>query len=197
MRIIRKLKRYWKEALRSGKIIEIKPVRPTRQTATFKNFTTCETTEENWNNFVKEEEAFRSSLASRNVDYGRYICRGDYKSWLKVIRILSSIFFNSDKSFKHSEKPGQPWKTTFIKYCARIAFSLPHYDGKINDPTPLENLQKQLSYIKKNIQPYFTQQQFRSTSNNEESNPPVSKEKLIQLWFENKKQAIDLYQIPL
>ena len=80
MRIIRKLKRYWKEALRSGKIIEIKPVRPTRQTTTFKNFTTFETTEENWNNFVKEEEAFRSSLASRNVDYGRYICRGDYKS---------------------------------------------------------------------------------------------------------------------
>ena len=192
MRIIRKLKRYWKEALRSGKIIEIKPVRPTRQTTTFKNFTTCETTEENWNNFVKEEEAFRSFLASRNVDYGRYICRGDYKSWLTVIRILSSIFFNSDKSFKHSQKPGQPWKTTFIKYCARIAFSLPHYDGKINDPTPLENLQKQLSYIKKNIQPYFTQQQFRSTSNNEESNSPVSKEKLIQLWFENKKQAIEI-----
>ena len=151
MRIIRKLKRYWKEALRSGKIIEIKPIRPTRQTTTFKNFTTCETTEENWNNFVKEEEAFRSSLASRNVDYGRYICRGDYKSWLKVIRILSSIFFNSDKFFKHSQKPGHPWKTTFIKYCARIAFSLPHYDGKINDPMPLENLQKQLSYIKKNI----------------------------------------------
>ena len=100
--------------------------------------------------------------------------------------------FNSDKSFNHSQKPGQPWKATFIKYCARIAFSFHHYDWEINDPMPIENLQKQLSDIKRNIQPYFTQQQFRSTSNNEESNSPVSKEKRIQLWFENKKQGIEI-----
>ena len=42
-----------------------------------------------------------------------------------------------------------------------------------------------MSYVKKTIQPYFTWKQFSTSSNNNQ----VTKDKLVQLWFEDKKKA--------
>ena len=45
-----------------------------------------------------------------------------------------------------------------------------------------------MSYVKKTIQPYFTSKQFNTSNNNNQ----VTKDKLVQLWCEDKKKAISI-----
>ena len=113
MSLVRRIKNAWKAALRSGKIVEKRAKVNQRQQEDFTVFIDnqgCGLNEGRWKTFVEEEEAYRFSLASRTVDYDRFQCKGNYKQWVKVIRLISSQFMDADGSFKPEQKPGKPWK---------------------------------------------------------------------------------------
>ena len=192
MSLVRRIKNAWKAALRSGKIVEKRAKVNQRQQEDFTVFIDnqgCGLNEGRWKTFVEEEEAYRFSLASRTVDYDRFQCKGNYKQWVKVIRLISSQFTDADGSFKPEQKPGKPWKIQFVKFCNRVIHSLPRQHNICEKNwSKLELLQNQLSYVKKTIQPYFTSKQFSGSNNNSQ----VTKDKLVQLWCEDKKKAISI-----
>ena len=189
MNLVRRIRISWKAALASGKIVEISSKIPKRNFESFVDFENCERTEENWKIFCVEEEAYRLSIASKKVEYGKFICKGNYELWIKVIRLLSSIFTRPDGTFKTTQSLGQPWKPQFTKFCKRVLFSLPWQQYPIeSQSSDLERIKTQLAYIKKTIQPLLsTKQRY-----NQESNNAVTKEKLTQLWFQNKQKAIEI-----
>ena len=148
-------------------------------------FPTCDINDKNWIEYVNQEEAFRYEFCSRNITYDRFICKGDYKLWSKVIRLISSVFINSDGTFRKEQNLGLQWNGNFVKFCNRVLSSLPHLVTK--DTSSLEYTEKQLNYIKKTIQPFFSTHRFT------ESEPTqVTKERLLKVWFENKKKAIEI-----
>ena len=192
MSLVRRIKNARKAALRSGKIVEKRAKVSQRQQEDFTVFIDyqgCGLNEGRWKTFVEEEEAYRFSLASRTVDYDRFQCKGNYKQWVKVIRLISSQFTDADGSFRPEQKPGKPWKIQFVKFCNRVIHSLPRqHNICAKNWSKLELLQNQLSYVKKTIQPYFTSKQFSGSNNNSQ----VTKDKLVQLWCEDKKKAISI-----
>ena len=192
MSLVRRIKNAWKAALKSGKIVERRLKVNQREHEDFTVFIYdqgCGLNEGRWKTFVEEEETHRSSLASRTVDYDRFQCKGNYKQWIKVIRLISLQFTNADGSFKPEQKPGKPWKIQFVKFYNRVIHSLPRqHNICVKNWSKLELLQNQLSYVRKTIQPYFTSKQF-STSNN---NNQVTIDKLVQLWCEDMKKAISI-----
>ena len=127
MSLVRGIKNAWKAALRSGKTEEKRAKVSQRQQEDFTVFIDnqgCGLNEGRWKTFV-EEEAYHFSLASRTVDYDRFQCKGNYKQWVKVIRLISSQFTDADRSFKPEQKPGKPWKIQFVKFCNHVIHSLP------------------------------------------------------------------------
>ena len=185
MRIIQAIKKSWKAALRSGRIIEKSSGLTRREFKGLEQFLTCDINDKNWIEYVNQEEAFRYELCSKNITYDRFICKGDYKLWSKVIRLISSVFINSDGIFRKEQNLGLQWNTNFVKFCNRVLSSLPHLVTK--DTSSLEYTEKQLNYIKKTIQPFFSTRCFT------ESEPmQVTKERLLKFWFENKKKAIEI-----
>ena len=186
MSLVRRIKNAWKAALKSGKIVERRlKVNQHEDFTVFVYDQGCGLNESRWKTFVEEEEAYRFSLAPRIVDYDRFQCKGNYKQWIKVIRLISSQLMNADGSFKPEQKPGKPWKIQFVKFCNRVIHSLPRqHNICVKNWSKLELLQKQLSYVNKTIQPYFTSKQFSTSKNNNQ----VTKDKLVQLWCEDKKK---------
>ena len=85
----------------------------------------CGLNEGRWKTFVEEEEAYHFLFVSSTVDYDRLQCKGNYKQWIKVIRLISSYFMDADGSFKPEQKPGKPWKIQFVKFCNCVIHSLP------------------------------------------------------------------------
>ena len=73
--------------------------------------------QERWDRFVEEEESYHLSLASRTVEYSKFVCKGDYMLWAKVIRLIWAQFIDLNGSFKHERYPGNPWKIQFVKFC--------------------------------------------------------------------------------
>ena len=61
----------WKQAIRSGRIVELADEKPSREFTNLDYYITCDFTEENWENFVVEDSAFRKQLASKKVEYNR------------------------------------------------------------------------------------------------------------------------------
>ena len=188
MSLVRRIKNLWKAAIASGEIVEISSKIPKRTIYCFDVFKGCERTEQNWKTFCSEEEAYRFSIASKRVEYGKFSCKGNYNLRTKVMRLLSSIFTNSDGTFKTTQKLGQQWKSQFIKFCKRVLNSFPRQRRAIeNHPSDIQQIKMQLIYIKETIQPFLTAKQY-----NQESNICISKEKLIQLWFQNRQKAIEI-----
>ena len=86
-----------------------------------------------------------------------------------------------------------------MKYCTRVLLSLPRQRdlsiGIGNQPN-LEVLRKQLEYVKGTVQNYLSSQQLLRINSNQQqkqqNTKPVPREKLAQLWQENKKKAIEI-----
>ena len=76
-KLVEKLKNSWKQAIRSGRIVELADEKPSREFTNLDYYITCDFTEENWKNFVVEDSAFRKQLASKKVEYNRFKCKGD------------------------------------------------------------------------------------------------------------------------
>ena len=70
-----------------------------------------------WKDFVNDGEAYRQSLASRKVEYGKFVCIGDYRQWIKIC--------DKQGSFKFEQSPGRRWKPELVKFCKRVLLSLP------------------------------------------------------------------------
>ena len=86
-----------------------------------------------------------------------------------------------------------------MKYCIRVLLSLPRQRDlsiDISNQPNLEVLRKQLEYVKGTVQNYFSSQQLLRINSNQKQNQqntkPVPREKLAQLWQENKKKAIKI-----
>ena len=181
------IKESWKAALRSGRIVEKSTKLSRREFKGLEKFLTCETNGKNWSEYVNQEEALRYELCSRNISHGRFICKGNYQLWMKVIRLISSVFVNSDGSFKKEQNLGLQWNINFVKFCDRVPSSLPHLRSVTRDNSSLEYTRKQLNYIKTTIQPFFATCIF-----NEFEPTQVTREKPLKLWFENKKKIIEI-----
>ena len=104
-------------ALRSGRIVEKRTKLSRKEFKGLEQFLTCETSEKNWLEYVNQEEKLRYEFCSRNISYDRFICKGDYQLWTKVIRLISSVFVNSDRSFKKEQNLGLQWNINFVKFC--------------------------------------------------------------------------------
>ena len=188
-KLAEKLKNSWKQAIRSGRIVELADEKPSREFTNLDYYITCDFTEENWENFVVEDSAFRKQLASKKVEYNRFKCKGDYTLWLKVIQLISSIFMHRDGSFKdqnQSRSGPTPWKDSLVKFCNRVLYSLPRQQN-YRYASNLDRLKKQLSYVRTVIQPLFSSKIPRPDNNN-----IVEKDKLIKLWFENRTKCIEI-----
>ena len=152
-------------------------------------FLICDQT---WKDFENDEAAYRQQLASRKVEYGKFICKGEYKQWVKVIRLVSSIFYDKEGQFKLKNNSDRPWKPELVKFCKRVLLSLPRQRNLQNRTlSDTEVVQKQLTYVKESVQNYFSSQDLYQNNQNQEDRP-VSKEKLTQLWKENQKKAIEI-----
>ena len=137
-------------AIKSGKIVEKRQEVIKRSYEDFEGFTTCDITEDSWKSFVLEEESFRQSIASKKVDYGRFICKGNYKLWLKVVRSISSIFTDEQGSFKLKKALGLHWNERFVKYCVRVVNGLPKQHQNVNSQSNIVN-----TYSMKQPDPYY------------------------------------------
>ena len=71
-----------------------------------------ESSHQEWKN---SREKARSH--QKKFDYGRFICKGDYKLWLKVVRLISSIFTDEQGLFKPKKTSVLRWNEQFVKYC--------------------------------------------------------------------------------
>ena len=65
-------------------------------------------------------------------------------------------------------------------------------DIDINEITVIE---KKFEYLKNTIQPWFAKLNNSSYNNDAQDNTPISREKLVKLWHENKKKAIKVIKI--
>ena len=90
MRIIQKLKFYVKEAIQAGKVVVCKSDK-SRAVLTgptpFKDFISRLDPQE-WNRFEAAERAFRQTTSSGNIYEEKFICKGDFGKWRRIIKIV-------------------------------------------------------------------------------------------------------------
>ena len=130
MNVLRRIRVCWKEALKSGKAIQVsRKVNVLNDTVN--NFAAeflgqGQSELESWKRFEQQEEVFRYELASRKECGSTFICKGDYKPWHKLIKLLQSVFFGSDGNFhEYRPKTGHCWNADFIKFCNRVINCFP------------------------------------------------------------------------
>ena len=125
MRIIQKLKFYVKEAIPSGKFVcksDKSRVVLTGPTP-FKDFISRLDAQE-WNRFEAAERAFRQTISSGNIYEEKFICKGDFGKWRRIIKIVSGVLVKGGE-FQKTKSNGQPWDINFSKFCFRVLKCLP------------------------------------------------------------------------
>ena len=116
---VNRIKEVYKQALISGKIVfvggmSIFDVRSLVRKLTFQE----------WVQFEEKELLYRMSVASRKINHGDFICKGNLDLWIKVIKVLTGIFYKH-QSFRFTRKPNDPCNFNFVKYCCRVVKSFP------------------------------------------------------------------------
>ena len=139
-----------------------------------------------WNRFEAAERVFRQTISSVNIYEDKFICKGDFGKWRRIIKIVSGIFVKGGE-FQKTKSNGQPWDINFSKFCLRVLKCLP-IDPSLreldNDSTIIQ-VGKRLSYVI-NEQPFFTIKSWKPTEE------PVSGNKLTELWLKKRKKAIQI-----
>ena len=51
-----------------------------------------------WKTLERNERCLRNHISSRKYNVGGFICKGDFKLWVKVFNILNEIFFQQQMS---------------------------------------------------------------------------------------------------
>ena len=152
-----------KEALKLGKVVQVgRKVNVLNRTVNnfAAEFLDQGQSEESWKRFEQQEEAFRYELAGRKKCGNTFICKGDYKPWHKLIKLLQSVFFKSNGNFQeYRTKTGHCWNDDFIKFCNRVINCFPvqkcvNYSSKAGLKDCLivikDVIQPQLSYLLNN-----------------------------------------------
>ena len=150
----------------------------------YDNFTAESFNEELRIKFEENERLFRRDISSRKINYGDFLCKGEFQHWVKVVKILNGIFFCNNE-FLFTRSHHLPWSTPFLKYVNRILKTLPNNITIIIDElTRIEKIHHQLTYLNNTVVPYFS---LKTTS---DTRTLVSKEKLTDLWIHRRNKAI-------
>ena len=184
MQLIQKLKVYFKDTIKQGKIVRLtrKNTSWTRPLNQFVSNLNCN----EWKEFEEQEKAFRRSLSCQGTFYDQFICKGDFTKWRKLIKLINGVFTKGGE-FQQQKANGAPWDPNLCRYCVRILNSMPHepsQDALSDGISIIAQLEKQLGYVTKTIQPFF------STRQGKVSQDPVSRNKLTNLWLHKRKKAI-------
>ena len=184
MTLVRKLKAFYKAAVRSGKIVYLGPKHKFRQDEDFSLFQKQLAPIE-WKQFEQRELLFRKRIASKKLNHGDFNCKGDIEQWFRLIKVLVGAFYKDGK-FLRSKPSGQRWSGAFLKFCTRIANTFPRDNLNLNgeELNRSEYLEHQLFYIKNTIRPFFI---LKRSTNNQDLKVP--REKLTQLWLHRRKKA--------
>jgi len=184
---VRKLKKIYKSAISTGKIVYTGN-KSCHLNLDFRRYFK-ELNDREWKMFEEQELSFRKSIASKKFTYGDFLCKGDIKLWIKIIKCLSGIFYKN-RIFLHTRKVNEPWSLEFIKFCCRISKSFPRdpdLDIHINTSS-IKFLEKQLHFINNTIRPYFSINKHINSNENQK----VPKDRLTQLWIYKRKKAIEI-----
>ena len=69
----------------------------------------CEFLDEaEWSSFEEKESQFRAQIASRRLNNGDFICKGDISLWMQVHKILHGIFYKN-QNFQFVQPNGRHW----------------------------------------------------------------------------------------
>ena len=184
MQLIQKLKICFKDAIKQGKIVRV-ATKDTPWTRPLSNFASRLSGAE-WKEFEEQEAAFRKSLGGQGTFCGQFVCKGEFIKWRKVIKLINGIFTKGGE-FQKQKIDGTPWNPNLCSYCLRILNSMPHEPSHLNEGVPIiAQLEKQLYYVTKTIQPFFSKGQGHV------SQDPVSRNKLTNLWLHKRKKAIQI-----
>jgi hypothetical protein len=191
------LKKAVKAALKTGNIkVSHQEIEPTDPALLAKLTRYCQPNIgcDNWATFEQLERTYRLSLViGRNFDS---FCHPNPKKWWTVLAILTSIFYENG-NLKETYN-GKPWATSTLKYAKRALLKFPiNTDILSEEVSELEVTSEQykqllmrdiphmISFVKQTICPAFNTRQRGNPS-------PVSKQKLTQLWKNDKAKAIGI-----
>ena len=183
--LIDRIKTAFKTAIRSGKFYSLASKKPTRD---YNQFNAAEILSNNtWDYFVSKELRFRKRLSSKKVNYGDFRCKGDIKLWIKLIKIFISMFYKNNVCLL-TEQNHERWSISLLKYVFRILKTIPNDPDTIIGESLADNIKQHLEFINKTLLPYFST---RNTTNAENTDK-VHKDKLIDLWINKRKKAIQI-----
>ena len=106
MGIVQKIKETWKQALKRGKILKNNStVTSTRYSESFVEYVgNGQLSNNTWEAFDRDECYFRQSIASKKQFYNTFVCTGHYKLWHKLIKLLVSIFYDKNATFRYKKQ---------------------------------------------------------------------------------------------
>ena len=190
--LIQTLKKAYKDAISTGKIVFTGTRRQNNPNGAVCDFSAYKTKmqEDKWKQFEKEEYCFRKTISSKKYSIGDFVCKGEIRKWIKLIKILSNTFYMNN-AFLVTKNNGEQWSKEFIKFCFRIIKSFPivHEHIVINKEYPIMFVKTQLDLITKTLRPYFSVKHLNNCGNNDET---VSRERLTDLWINKRKKAIQI-----
>ena len=98
MKVVQRLKKAFKAAIRSGKIFYDGAI---EETYTSDKIPAVDLlTIEQWKVLEENERGFRSHLASKKYNYGDFICKGDLESWMFLKSwSVNQIIYNGVHNF--------------------------------------------------------------------------------------------------
>ena len=117
MNVVQCLKEAFKAAMRSGNIFFAGAI---KETYTSDKIPAVDLLNlEQWKLLEKNERCFKSHLSSKKYNYGDFICKGNFESWINVFKILNCIFYKNHK-FLLTKSNHLQWSTQFLKFTVRI-----------------------------------------------------------------------------
>ena len=154
MGITQKIKETWKKAIKSGKILKTSRIVTTaRKSNNFEEYVGDKLNDNIWKNSEHDERHFRESIASNKEFYTTFECKGDYKLWFTLTKLLVSVFYEKNGQFKEKKQNDRRWSSSLVKFVNRILKSFPLDTPTENNINDLRSIEKKLEYVKSTIQP--------------------------------------------
>ena len=126
MKILLKLKKLLKEAVKSGKMYYTGTKLNQRFDYEFTGFLHMLNSEEQ-KSFEGKEKHFRAEILSKRINYADFVCKGNISLWNQLFRKLYHIFYKND-CFYYKQPFGVQWSVNFQKYIAHILRKFPRDD---------------------------------------------------------------------
>ena len=105
------------------------------------------------------------------------------------MKLLVSIFYDKNATFRYKKQDGHPWSTSSIKFILRVLKTFPLDTPTESDSNEITVTEKKFEYLSNTIQPWFAKLNNSNYNNDAQDNTPISREKLVKLRQENKKKT--------